>query len=114
MSLYELIQNSVRLAPIMILLPTFLYLLRFKWYKRFGVIFVLSWVVFATSTLLFWSYSIDYAPTQEIKVDLAQRDGAPRVFGTLFGWAYGLVLLFVFEAARLIYIGLNSLNSKKR
>jgi hypothetical protein len=112
MSLYELIQNMIRLAPIMILLPTFLYLLKFKWYQRFGVMFALGWVVFAASTLLFWTYSINYAPTQDLMVDLAQRDGAPRVFGTLFGWVFGLVLLFVFEATRLIYIGLNSLTSK--
>lgn len=112
MNLYELIQNMIRLAPIIILLPTFLFLLRFKWYQRFGLMFVLGWAVFAGSTLLFWSYSINYAPTQEIMTDLAQRDGAPRVFGTLFGWAFGLILLFLFEATRLIYIGLNSLNSR--
>ena len=41
-------------------------------------------------------------------IDLAQRDGASRVFGTLFGWAFGLVLLFIFELSRLIYLGLIS------
>ncbi|QFT54453.1 hypothetical protein FIU95_07790 [Microbulbifer sp. THAF38] len=114
MSLYELIQNTIRVVPVVVLLPAFLYLLRLKWYQRFGVMFVLGWVVFAASTLLFWSYSINYAPTQETMTDLAQRDGAPRLFGTLFGWAFGLILLFIFEATRLIYIGFNPLISRLR
>ena len=109
MSLYELIQNAIRLFPIIILLPTFLYLLRFKWYQRLGAMFILGWVVIAVSTLAFWSYSINYAPTQEIMADLAERDGAPRVFGTLFGWAFGLIFLVLFEVVRSIYIAFNRL-----
>ena len=109
MSLYELIQNMIRLAPIVVLLVSFLYLLRFKWYQRLGVMFILGWVVIAVSTIAFWSYSINYAPTQEIMADLAKRDGAPRLFGTLFGWVFGLIFLFVFEAIRLICIAFYSL-----
>ena len=109
MSLYELIQNAIRVSPIIILLPTFLYLLRFKWYQRLGAMIILGWLVIAVSTLVFWSYSINYAPTQEIITDLAQRDGAPRVFGTLFGWVIGLIFLVVFEVIRLIYIAFNRL-----
>ena len=112
MSLYEFIQNLIRLSPIFIMLPSFIFLLRLQWYKRFGIMFLLGWLVFAASTLLFWSYSINNAPNEEIMIDLAQRDGASRVFGTLFGWAFGLVLLFIFELSRLFYLGLISTINK--
>lgn len=112
MSLYEIIQNIIRLLPIILLLPTFIFLLRFKWYQRLAFMFLLGWAVIAGSTLLFWGYSINYAPSQEVATDLAQRDGAPKLFGTLFGWAFGLALLSVFEATRLIYIGLSSFIGK--
>jgi hypothetical protein len=62
--------------------------------------------------LLFWSFSINYAPSQEVAIDLAQRDGAPRLFGTLFGWAFGLAILFIFEVARLSYISLSFFKGK--
>jgi hypothetical protein len=109
MSLYEIIQNIIRLSPIILLLPAFMFFLRFKWYQRLGFMFVLGWLVIAGSTLLFWGFSISYAPSQEIAIELALRDGAPRLFGTLFGWAFGLAILFIFEVTRLSYIGLSFL-----
>lgn len=108
MTLYEFIQNIIWLAPILILAATFTYLLRFKWYWRLVVIVLLGWVVVAGSTMLFWSYSFHYAPTDEIKMDLALRDGAPKVFATLFGWVYAFVLLVFFEAIRFICLGLRT------
>jgi len=109
---YEFIQNMIRLIPVIILLPSFLVILRFKWYLRLGMMFFLGWMVVAGATLLFWEYSITYAPSEEIKMDLAQRDGAPKVFGTLFGWAYGLIILFIFELNRLIYLGVRKAHNR--
>ncbi|TLM72660.1 hypothetical protein ACONUD_07500 [Microbulbifer harenosus] len=111
---YEFIQNMIRLIPVIMLLPSFLALLRFKWYLRLGAMFFLGWIVVAGSTLLFWEYSIMYAPNEEIKMDLAQRDGAPKVFGTLFGWVYGLIILFIFELTRLIYLGVRKVHNQLR
>lgn len=103
MSAYEIIQNTIRLAPLVILLLAFIFLHRFKWYQRLGVMFFLGWAVIAASTLLFWSYSISYAPDQGTAMTLAQKDGAPRLFVTLFGWGFGLVFLLILEAMRFAF-----------
>jgi hypothetical protein len=100
MSAYEIIQHTIRLSPFVILLLTYIFLHQFKWYQRLAVMFFLGWAVIAASTLLFWSYSINYAPDQETAMYLAQKDGAPRLFGTLFGWVFGLIYLLILEAIR--------------
>jgi len=112
MSKYELAQTFIRAMPLLILLPAYIFLLRTKWYWRFCAMFVLAWVVIAISTLLFWQYSIEYAPTEEIRTGLAMKDGGPLLFGTMFGWAFGLVYLVVFEISNVVYVLLSRVFAK--
>ncbi|MBQ4812482.1 hypothetical protein J8M20_14085 [Pseudoalteromonas luteoviolacea] len=63
-------------------------------------IVLLGWGVIAGSTLLFWWYSIEFAPTEEIRLNLAKKDGAPKVVGTLFGWVFALIIYGFMEFIR--------------
>ncbi|MDQ7049939.1 MAG: hypothetical protein Q9M92_10530 [Enterobacterales bacterium] len=108
MNTYEIIQNMIRLIPLAVLLPLFIYLLHLKWFARFGVMFVVGWLIVAISTLIFWKYSIDYAPNEEVLSRLTEKDGAPKLFGTLFGGVFGLMYFVVFEIVRVLYVIIQS------
>ena len=104
MSQYEIIQNLIRLMPILLILCIFVLLIRHRWYWRLSIIAVSGWLIVASSTMLYWWYAIEYAPSQEIQFELAKKDGAPRLFGTLFGWAFALVYLAVLELIHGLYL----------
>ncbi|WGL15188.1 hypothetical protein PVT68_10420 [Microbulbifer bruguierae] len=113
MSLYELTRSAISLAPAMVLAISFIFLRQYTWYFRLGLLFFGGWILIAGSTYIFWTYSINYAPDQEILAELSRRDGAPRLLGVLFGWAYAIVVYFILESFRLLFIGLRSINQEK-
>lgn len=106
MEIYEIIKNVIRFGPLLSLAFVYLYLLKYRWYNRIGLMFFIGWFFVGASTYLFWWYSFSYAPNEEVRSYVAQKDGAPRLLGTIFGWAYGLVLLLIFELVRLSYLGI--------
>ena len=112
MNMYDVIQTSIRLMPVLILLMAYVYLLRFAWHKRIVVMFLLGWLVVGSTTMLYWHYSITYAPSPEVQLELAQQDGGAQMFGVLFGWAFGLALLCIFEAARWVVLGVSAVRMR--
>lgn len=52
----------------------------------------------------FWSYSFNYAPTEEIKHQVAMKDGAPVVFSLFFGWAYAFGIMIIYDIIYKIYL----------
>ena len=109
---YELIKNVIRITPILLMVGSYIYFLKLKWYKRFAPMFLIGWCVIAVSTWVFWSYSFNYAPSHEIQAAVALKDGAPRLFGVMFGWAYGLVILLLLELINLARYSIIKIRSK--
>ena len=98
--MYDLLQNVIRISPILVLLGIFVCLNRKKWYWRSFIIVVVGWIVFAVSTNVYWWYAFEFASNEEVREHIALKDGAPRVFVALFGWAFALVFLIVAELIR--------------
>ena len=99
-SMYDLLQNIIRITPLLILVGLFVGLNGKKWYWRSFFVVVVGWLVFAISTNVYWWYAFQYAPNDEVRSSVALKDGAPRVFVALFGWAFALVFLIVAELIR--------------
>ena len=102
--MYDLLQNVIRISPLLVLIILFVRLNGKKWYWRSFFVVVVGWGAFAISTNVYWWYSFNYAPNEYVRTYVALKDGAPRIFGTFFGWAIALVFLFVAEIVRAIAI----------
>ncbi len=114
MEIYELIKNIIRVMPLLCLVVVYIYILKNRWYRRVGIMFFAGWFFVASSTCIFWWYCFNYAPNDEIREYVAQKDGAPRLFGTLFGWVFGLILLFILEFTNLLYKGIRIITDRIR
>lgn len=112
METYVVIQNVIRISPFLILLALFVYLLRYKWYWRFGAMITIGWVMMVVSVHLYWSYAIHYAPTTEIAIELSQKDSGPRAMVLLFGWFIGAMIGVFLEILRGFYRGFQALGRK--
>jgi len=99
---YELLKTLIWTLPWTVMVLVFIFLARARWYKRVPVLFLVGWGIVALSTMLFWEYSFDFAPNEEIRTQVGMKDSAPRAFGTLFGWVYGLVILSLLELCNLL------------
>jgi len=100
---YEAIQTVIRVTPIIGLGFLFIMLRAKKRTIRIPLLFVVGWALVAFSTNLFWRYSLDHAQSQEVYAELASKDGAPRLFGTLFGWVYAMGYIALYELCYVIY-----------
>lgn len=112
METYVVIQNVIRVSPFLILLALFVYLLRYKWYWRFGAMIAIGWVMMVVSVNLYWSYAIQYAPTTEMAIELSQKDSGPRAMVLLFGWFIGAMIGVFLEILRGCYRGFQALGRK--
>ncbi|WP_158643618.1 hypothetical protein [Ketobacter alkanivorans] len=104
MNQYEFVQEAILCIPLAVLAVVFVKTLHISWYFRAIIMIMVGWGMIAGAVNLYWEYSINFAPTDEMAMEHALKDGAPRVFGTFFGWMYGIVLYCVFELIRLIWV----------
>jgi hypothetical protein len=95
---YETIKYLIRMMPIAAIIISSLLLLKIKWPLRITIVFFIGWVAIFYSTQLFWDYSFNYAPTNEIQREVGLKDGGPRVGSLYFGWVYALIILLVTES----------------
>ena len=100
--MYELIQNVIRIFPMLILTALFIYMLRVKWYVRFISVVLVGWGALVISVCLYWWYAFNFAPTPEIQNEIALKDSGPMAAVYVLGWAYSLVFYFVLELAALL------------
>ena len=100
--MYELIQNVIRILPMLILTALFIYMLRVKWYVRFISVVLVGWGALVISVCLYWWYAFNFAPTPEIQNEIALKDSGPMAAVYVLGWAYSLVFYFVLELAALL------------
>ena len=114
MSQYEFVQEAILYIPLAVLAVVFVKTLQIAWYFRAIIVIMVGWGVIAGAVNLYGEYSINFAPTEEVAMEHALNDGAPRVFGTFFGWMYGIVLYCVFEFIRLLCVLTNVIVNKVR
>lgn len=97
MSEYELARNALRVIPFILIIFLSIILSKKPWFLRYAVVFILGWIAIIIFTQLFWDFSIKYAPTDEIRIDLSRRDSGPRVGALFLGWIYVAFLMVIFE-----------------
>jgi 4-hydroxybenzoate polyprenyltransferase len=94
---YETIKSIISLSPVVIIVVLSVSLINQKWPLRLLIVFVVGWMAIFYSTQMFWDYSFDYAPTEEIKRYVASKDGGPRVGSLYFGWVYVVFIMLLME-----------------
>ncbi len=99
--MYELIQNVIRILPMLILTVLFIYMLHVKWYIRFISVVLVGWGILVIFVCLYWWYAFNFAPTPEIQNEIALKDSGPSVAVYVLGWAYSLVFYLFLELAAL-------------
>lgn len=107
MEQYEIIKTILRLLPPVLIFIVFIFVKNKNWYFRYPTVILLGWVIVSLSANFFWSYSFDYAPTEEIKHQVGMKDGAPLLTSLLFGWIYAFVLMIVYDIIYRIYLYLS-------
>jgi hypothetical protein len=113
MSAYELIINTIRLAPILIMVLVALSLTKKRTAIRVPVIFIAGWIAIVTFTFGYWHYAIEFAPSAETRHELALKDGGAKTGSLMFGWVYSLIFVFLYEAARVSIRKAGSILRKK-
>ena len=103
MDTYELTRTFIALFPILLLVGGFWFFRNSKRLIRTLILCLVGWVAFLGSVVYFWRYSIDFAPTQEIAIELTYKDGGSKAFALLFGWFYSLLILMALELIRKIW-----------
>jgi membrane-associated HD superfamily phosphohydrolase len=99
---YETTKSIISLLPVAVIAVLSVSLIKVKWPLRLLIVFFVGWVAIFYSTQLFWDYSFEYAPTDEIKKYVASRDGGARVGSLIFGWVYVLIIMLAMEAIMFI------------
>ena len=104
MNAYDIGRSAIQVAPFL-LVPALMYAFR-RAPKPVRLIAVvgLGWIGVFFLIRLYWSFSIDRAPTRQLAEDLATRDGAPIAFASVFGWLYVAVYMALIEAVRWIVL----------
>ena len=108
MNEYELIKSLIRLIPLISIFGMSCFMLRFKWFYRLPIVFLAGWLIIIFTTQMFWDYSFDYAPTEEIMAEVGSKDGGARVGSIIIGWVYAIVIMLSFELVKLAYSRLKS------
>lgn len=104
MQQYEIITTILAVLPILSLLIIFMFVKNLKWTYRYPIVVIGGWVIVFLSTILFWHYSFNYAPTKEIQQQIAMSDGAPVAFSYIFGWVYALILMLIMDSIYKSYV----------
>jgi hypothetical protein len=104
MDIYKLTQFFLQWASFLITLIGFILLYKKGFKIRAPIMFIIGWFALVVFANLYWSFSIAYAPTEELRQYYAAKDGGPRVGSIFFGWVYILVFLLFFEVASKITI----------
>ena len=104
MQQYEIIKTALSLLPILSIFIVFIFVRNLKWQYRYPIVVILGWVIVFVSVGLFWDYSFNYAPTQEIQQQVVMNDGAPTAFSFIFGWVYALILMLIMDGLHKLYL----------
>ena len=104
---YEMMKTVLNLLPILSIFIVFIFVRNLKWHYRYFITVLLGWIIVAASVTLFWDYSFNYAPAQEIQHQVAMKDGAPVAFSHIFGWVYALILMLIFDTIHKGYLYLS-------
>ncbi len=107
MEQYEIIRTALRLLPIVSILIVFVFVKNLKWYYRYLITVLLGWIIVFVSVALFWDYSFNYAPTQEMQHQAGMEDGAKIASSFMFGWVYALILMLIFDIVHKSYLYLS-------
>ena len=94
---YNLITLTFKFAPLLIFIAGWWFLKDRRFFLRYPAMVFGGWAMFLIFSLIYWPYAIQNAPSQDIAMALAERDGAPKVFALYFGWLYSFVLLLILD-----------------
>ena len=79
---YSIICNLMRLSPIMLMGITWLaayYLLPNYNKFRFLLTLVVGYIIGVFSVWWYWDFAAEFAPTEEVAVEILKKNGAPMV-----------------------------------
>ena len=94
---YKIVINILLIMPFVLITILYFFLKDKKWKIRYPVMILSGWVFFLIFVVSLTTYSVTYAPTEELMKIAVDGDGAPNVFTLLFGWIYALVFLLFLE-----------------
>lgn len=69
--------------------------LRRRW--RLPLEVLAAWALLIVFALSYWDFSVAYAPTEDMRADLASRDDGPRSGAVLFGWVWAAPYVLLLE-----------------
>lgn len=113
MEQYEIIKTVLRLLPILSIFIVFIFVRNLKWQYRYLIAVLLGWDMVFVSVALFWDYSFNYAPTQEIQHQVGMGDGAKIASSFMFGQVYALILMLIMDGLHKLYLYLFSKYKKR-
>ena len=94
---YKIVINILLIMPFVLITILYFFLKDKKWKIRYPVMILSGWVFFLIFVVSLTTYSVTYAPTEELMKIAVDGDGTPNVFTLLFGWIYALVFLLFLE-----------------
>jgi len=100
MSEYHIIRNILTFAPFVIIQALLLLLKRRACYIRYPVVLFVGWIVFTVFVNMFWTYSIERAPTKELQLRMAEEEGVRCAAAVFVGWMYVSIFIAISETVR--------------
>jgi hypothetical protein len=67
-------------------------------------VILLEWVGLVALVVLYWDFSVDYAPDERLAAEVASREEAPTTFALLFGWVFVAAYVALPEAVRVTWL----------
>ena len=103
MTFYETVQRVLQFAPLA-LVPALMFAFRRQRASvRYLGVILLGWVGLFALVVVYWAFSVNYAPDERLAGEFASRDGAPTTFALFFGSIYVAVYVALLEAVRSVW-----------
>ena len=84
--------------PFILITLLYSFLKNRSWKVRYPVMIFSGWAIFLVFVIALNAYSVDYAPTAELRAKALSGDGAKNAFALFFGWIYSLIFLLFLES----------------
>ena len=94
---YKIVINILFFMPFILITMLYFFVKDKGWKIRYPVMILSGWAIFLIFVVSLTTYSVSYAPTEELMQIAADGDGASNVFTLLFGWLYALIYLLFLE-----------------
>lgn len=95
---YYLIAKIIFIFPFVLLFMFYLFIRKKQFIIKFTLFVLIGWLTLLVSTIGLNWFSISYAPTEKLMIEVANGDGSSQVFALIFGGVISIFLLLIFDA----------------